>query len=45
MEVTGVEMIFGMSIEKTFLRYAEYYGDSISFAAVENVYGEKMTKK
>ena len=47
MEVTGVERIFGRSIEKEFLRYTEYYGegDPKSFAAVENVYGEKMTKK
>ena len=47
MEQEGVESIFGRSINKNKLRYTEYYGDgdTNSFSAVENVYGEKSVKK
>ena len=47
MEQEGVERIFGRSISKNKIRYTEYYGDgdTKSFSAVENVYGEKSVIK
>ena len=47
MEQEGVERIFGRSINKNKIRYTEYYGDgdTKSFSAVENVYGEKTVIK
>ena len=44
MEVTGVERIFGRSIEKNRLRYTEYYGDgdTKAFSAVESIYGNEV---
>ena len=44
MEVTGVERIFGRSIEKNRLRYTEYYGDgdTKAFSAVESIYGNDV---
>ena len=47
MEQEGVERIFGRSMNKNKIRYTEYYGDgdTKSFSAVENVYGEKSVRK
>ena len=43
MEQEGIEEIFGRSMNKNKTCYTEYYGDgdTKSFSAVENVYGEK----
>ena len=42
-----VERICGRSMNKNKIRYTEYYGDgdTKSFSAVENVYGEKSVIK
>ena len=47
MEQEGVERIFSRSINKNKIRYTEYHGegDTKSFSAVENVYGEKLVIK
>ena len=44
MEMTGVERIFGRSIEKNRLKYTEYYGggDTEAFSVVESIYGNNI---
>ena len=47
MEVTGAKRIFNRSIDKSKLRFTEFYGDGDckSFASIENTYAGIKVKK